>query len=145
MKGRFMLILVLFFCFAGASYYCSYRLGQIAPMQTQPVVKTDATITQVYTPMVKKNETTSEVVNQITYAFTVDGREYTGGYELRDRNKAPELGAKEPIVYLASNPAVFLRAGEYDDLPRQITALKVMMWLFGLASLGVPLLLRKRG
>jgi hypothetical protein len=146
MKGRFMLIVILFLAAAGAAFYCNYRLGQIAPMaDAGAVVKTDAVITQVYTPMVKKNETTSEVVNQITFAFTVDGKEIIGGYELRDRNKAPELGTKEPVVYLAADPAVFLRAGEYEDLPRQLTALKVMRVLFGIAALGLPLLMRRRG
>ena len=51
-----MLIVILFLAGFAAAFYCNYRLGQIAPMaDAGAVVKTDAVITQVYTPMVKKN------------------------------------------------------------------------------------------
>jgi hypothetical protein len=146
MKGRNMLALIILVGGAVASFYCYTRLNQLLPMSDAAAVsKTEAHITAVNTPMVKKNQTVTEVKNDVRFAFTVHGKTYEGGYSIADRNKAPKMGAAEPVAYLTQRPDVFLRAAEYDDLPRQLKALRIMMWGFALIAMIAPFGVMKHG
>lgn len=122
-----------------AAFFCYSRLAQLLPMSDASLVeKTQAAITEVRTPMVKKGQSTSDVVNDVRFTFRVDGTTIEGGYSIKDRNKAPEKGMKLPIAYRIDRPQVFLRGPEYDDLPRQLRALRLMMWGFALAAMVLP-------
>lgn len=122
-----------------AAFYCYSRLAELLPMSDATMVeKTDARITEVTTPMVKKGQNTSDVVSDVRFAFTVDGKKIEGGYSVRDRSKAPEKGAVVPIAYRVDRPAIFLQAAEYDALPRQLSALRIMMWGFALVAMVLP-------
>jgi hypothetical protein len=119
----------------GAAFYCYMRLQHLTPMRDPArVTRANATITEVITPMVQKGQSTSDVVNQIRFRFEVDGHEVLGGYSLRDRSKAPEVGAVVLIVYLTARPSIFLQADAYASLPRQLMALRVMAVLFTVAA-----------
>lgn len=124
---------------AAAALYCYSRLAQLLPMQDASAVKrADAVVTAVHTPMVKKTGTTSDVNNEVRFQFEVNGKRHEGFYSIRGRDKAPEVGAKEPVAYYTAQPSIFLRAAEYDDLPRQLMALRVMMAIFALAAMILP-------
>lgn len=131
---------------AVASFYCYTRLNAILPMSNpDAVTKIDAVIAEVHTPMVQKNQTVSEVQNDVRFIFRVEGKTIEGGYTLKDRNAAPKAGAKETIVYLTKNPRVFLRAEEYNDLPRQLSVLRILMMVFALAAIVLPFGVMKHG
>lgn len=141
-----MLALAILVVGAGASFFCYTRLSAILPMsQPNSVTHATATIETVQTPMIKKGQSGSDVVNDVRYSFSVNEQKIEGAYTLKDRSKAPAIGDKEPIVYLSANPRVFLREEEYRDLPRQITALRVMMVAFALTALVLPFAVMKHG
>ncbi|MFZ4541014.1 MAG: hypothetical protein ACOYNL_04280 [Rickettsiales bacterium] len=139
MRKRNMLAVLLLVIGAGASFYCYSRLAQLLPMSDPAAVtRTEATIVSVNTPVVKKGQTITDVVNDVRFMFTAGGKKIEGGYNLKDRTKAPEKGAKEPVAYLTARPQVFLRGAEYDTLPKQLGALRFMMWGFALAAMVLP-------
>ena len=131
---------------AAASFYCYSRLSQLLPMSDADMVtKVEATITAVNTPMVKKGGTTSDVNNDVRFSFHASGKEYVGGYSIKGNDKAPATGATLPVVYYTSRPAIFLRQEEYDDLPRQLRALRIMMISFALIAIIAPFGVMKHG
>ena len=139
MGKRNMLAVLILIGGAAASFYCYARLSHVLPMSVPDLVtKTEATITQVHTPMVKKGGTTSDVNNAVQFTFHAAGKTYEGNTSIRGRDKAPEAGTKLPVVYFTSRPDIFLQQAEYDDLPRQLRALRIMMIGFALAAIIVP-------
>lgn len=145
MKRNMLAILILIVA-SIASFYCYTRLSDILPMsRVENVARAEAVITQVRTPMVKKNQGTSDVVSEVRFAFEAVGQKIEGGYSIKGREKAPEKGAAEPVVYRTDNPRIFLREAEYNDLPRQLTALRVMMVAFALLALIAPFAVMKHG
>ena len=146
MKPRNLLAVAILILGSLAAFYCYVRMAELLPMSNpDAVTKTDAKIIAVGTPMVKKNETVTEVKNAVRFAFNAGGKTIEGGYSLRDRNAAPAMGAAEPVVYVTKRPEVFLRAAEYADLPRQISALRWMMWGFALIAMIAPFMVMKHG
>lgn len=134
-----MLALAILVLGAIASFISYSRLNALLPMSDPSLVShTDAVIRSVTTPMVKKNQTVSEVQSAIAFTFEVDGKAIDGGYSVTGRNNAPQKGETLPIAYLTANPHVFLRAEEYRDLPRQLKALRMMMIVFALVAIIVP-------
>ena len=122
-----------------AAFYCYSRLAELLPMSDATMVeKTDARIIAVTTPMVKKGQNTSDVVSDVRFAFTVDGRTIEGGYSVKDRNAAPKKGAVLTVAYRIDRPQIFLPLAEYEALPRQLTALRIMMWAFALIAMVLP-------
>lgn len=146
MKGRNMLAILILVLGSAASFYCYTRLNDILPMsRAENVARAEAVITEVRTPMVKKNQGSNDVVNHVRFAFEASGQNIEGGYNIKGRNNAPEKGTSEPIVYRTDNPRIFLREAEYLDLPRQLTALRVMMFAFALAAMILPFAVMKHG
>lgn len=124
-----------------AAFYCYSRLSDLLLMRDATMVeKADAVITDVTTPMVKKGQNTSDVVSDVRFAFTVDGKKIDGGYSIKDRSAAPEKGGVVPIAYRIDNPKIFLHAAEYDALPRELLALRILMWAFALGAMVLPFL-----
>lgn len=145
MKGRFMIAVVVFIVGIVAAGYCYVRLQAILPMgDPQAVTAVQAVIQSVHTPMIKKGQNGSDSVSEVRFAFEVQGRSIEGAYTVKGRTAAPMQGAEEPVVYLTADPQVFLRAAEYQDLPRQLMALRVMMVVFALAALVVPAVLMRQ-
>lgn len=143
MKPRNLLAIAILILGALASFYCYTRLGELLPMSDPAsVTQTEARITEVTTPMVKKNQTPSEVTSEVHFAFTVAGKAVQGGYLVRGE-ALPEKGAGVPIAYLSTRPEVFLRAKDYADLPRQLTALRWMMFAFALVAMVLPFAVMK--
>lgn len=146
MKARNMLALAILVLGSLAAFYCYTRMAELLPMSNpDAVTKTHAKIIAVDTPMVKKNETVSEVTSHVKFSFEAHGKTIEGGYLVRDMKKAPEKGAKEPVVYVTANPEVFLRVKDYEDLPRQLSVLRYLMWGFALAALVLPFAVMKHG
>jgi hypothetical protein len=146
MKARNILALLILVLGSLAAFYCYMRLAELLPMSNpDAVTRAEAKIISVDTPMVKKNETVSEVTSHVKFAFKADGKTIEGGYLVRDLKHAPKKGDKEPIAYRTQRPEVFLRAKDYDDLPRQLAALRWMMWGFALSALVVPFAVMKHG
>lgn len=144
MKGRNMLALMILVLGAGASFYCYSRLSELLPMSdAQAVTKTQAVITDVHTPMVKKGETGSDVRSGVHFRFSANGMDVVGGYAPRGREKAPAVGETVPVVYLNANPKVFLEQAVYADLPRQLTMLRVMMVGFAVVAMFLPFVVMK--
>jgi hypothetical protein len=81
----------------------------------------------------------------VRFAFTVDGTTITGGYAVRGRDAAPEKGAAVPVAYRTDRPAIFLPLAEYEALPRQLSALRAMMWIFALIAMIAPFAVMKHG
>lgn len=141
-----MLALAILVLGSVASFYCYTRLNAILPMsRPDAVTRAEAVIAQVRTPMVKKGQNTSDVVNEVAFHFTANGQKIEGGYSIKDRAKAPEPGAREVVFYRSDNPNIFLREAEYNDLPRQLTALRVMMVAFALIAMILPFAVMKHG
>lgn len=146
MKARNMLAIAILILGSIASFYCYARLNTLLPMSNpDAVTKANAVITAVHTPMVKKAQNTSDVMSNVTFHFTAQGQKIEGGYTLKDRSKAPEEGTKEPVVYLTKYPKIFLREEEYNDLPRQLSALRWMMAGFAIAAMLLPFAVMKHG
>ena len=146
MKARNMLALIILVLGSVAAFYCYTRLAELLPMSNpDAVTRAEAKIISVDTPMVKKNETVSEVTSHVKFAFSAAGKTIEGGYLVRGIKEAPSKGDKEPVAYLTKRPEVFLRGADYDDLPRQLAALRWMMWGFALAALVLPFAVMKHG
>lgn len=122
-----------------AAFYCYTRLAELLPMSDATLVeKADARITEVITPMVKKGQGTSDVMSEVRFAFTVDGKTIEGGFSVKGRTLAPEKGSVVPVAYRIDRPSVFLQMEQYEALPRELMALRVMMWGFALAAMVLP-------
>ena len=136
METRFVFgILVMLLAIAAAAF-CHQRLSALRPMRdTNEVSKAVATVTRVTTPMVKRDQATRDVKSDVDLRFTAQGREIHGSYSIRGRNNAPQEGSTEAVVYRTAQPEIFLRATEYDDLPRQLSALNVMRFGFLVGAL----------
>ncbi len=146
MKARNMLALAILVLGSVAAFYCYTRLAELLPMsRPDAVTRVEANITRVDTPMVKKNETVSEVTSHVKFSFEASGRTIEGGYSVRDMKHAPSKGDTTPIAYLTAKPEVFLRGADYDDLPRQLAALRWMMWGFALLAMIGPFVVMKHG
>jgi len=87
----------------------------------------------------------SDVVSDVHFAFTVDGTTITGGYTVRGRDAAPAKGDPVPLAYRIDRPSVFLPLAEYEALPRQLTALRSLMWIFALIAMIAPFAVMKHG
>jgi hypothetical protein len=146
MRKRNMLAVLILIGGAAASFYCYARLSQLLPMGDKDMVTpTVATVTAITTPMVKKGGSVSDVTNDVRFAFHAAGKTYQGGYNVKGRDKAPEMGAIVHVVYYTSRPNIFLRQEEYDDLPRQLKALRLMMITFALIAIVAPFGVMKHG
>jgi hypothetical protein len=146
MGKRNMLAVLILIGGTAAAFYSYSRLSQLLPMSDKDMVThTQATITQVHTPMVKRGGTTSDVNNAVQFTFHAAGKDYQGHYTIRGRDKAPQMGAHVPVVYYTSRPAVFLQQTEYDDLPRQLRALRIMMIGFAMVAIIAPFGVMKHG
>jgi hypothetical protein len=146
MKARNMLAIAILILASVAAFYCYTRLAQLLPMSDAArVEKTQATITEVHTPMVKKGQSVTDVVSDVRFAFTVDGKTITGGYTVQGRDAAPAKGTTLEIAYRVDRPAVFLRGDDYADLPHQLAALRWMMWGFALIAMVMPFAVMKHG
>lgn len=146
MKGRNVLALVILVVGAAASFYCYTRLNQLLPMQDESAVtRTTATVGELHIPLVKKGQSRSDVKSDVNFSFEVAGQTYHGSYSLKGADKAVTHGMSEPIVYLTQHPSIFLREAEYNDLPRQLHALRWMMMAFGLAAMLLPFAVMKHG
>lgn len=122
-----------------ASFVCYTRLSALLPMKEEAAVtRTQATVTEVTTPMIKKGEVGSDVMSQVQLRFHAGGQEVEGGYRTIRGEAAPAKGGALEVVYLTKNPRVFLRGTEYADLPRQLTMLRVMMAVFALTAMILP-------
>lgn len=144
MKKRNVLALAILVLGSVASFYCYTRMNELLPMSNpEAVTKTAAKITAVDVPMVKKGQSPSDALSDVRFAFKAAGKTIEGGYLVRDQKLAPEEGAKEPVVYLTKHPEIFLRAKDYDDLPRQLTALRWMMAGFALVAMVLPFAVMK--
>ncbi|MBX9726855.1 MAG: hypothetical protein K2X09_06280 [Rickettsiales bacterium] len=139
MRKRNMLAYAILIVGSIAAFYCYSRLAELLPMSDATMVeKTDARITEVITPMVKKGQSTSDVMSNVRFAFTVDGKTIEGGFSVKDREPAPKKGAVVPVAYRIDRPTIFLQAAEYDALPRQLSALRILMWGFALIAMVLP-------
>ena len=146
MKPRNLLALLILVLGSIVAFYCYTRLAELLPMSdASRVEKTDARVVSVTTPMVKKGGAASTVVSEVRFAFTAHGKKIEGGYSIKDRAMAPKKGTKEPVAYRTDNPTIFLRAAEYDALPRQLSALRAMMWVFALIAMIAPFAVMKHG
>lgn len=146
MKLRNILALLILVLGSVAAFYCYVRLADLLPMSNpDTVTRVQARIVAVDTPMVKKNQAVSDVTSHVKFAFEAAGETIEGGYLVRELKQAPNKGDKEPVAYLTNRPEVFLRAKDYDDLPRQLAALRWMMWGFALAALVLPFAVMKHG
>lgn len=122
-----------------AAFYCYSRLSDILPMGDASLVeKTDARVTKVRTPMVKTGQSVSDVANEVGFAFTVDGSTIEGSYTVKGRDAAPKKGDAVPVAYRIDRPEIFLRAAEYEGLPRELAALRILMWVFALGAMVLP-------
>lgn len=144
MKKRNVLALAILVLGSVASFYCYTRMNELLPMSNpEAVTKATAKITTVDVPMVKKGQSTSDVLTDVRFTFAAAGSTITGGYLVRGMELAPKVGAKEPVVYLTKHPEIFLRAKDYDDLPRQLSALRWLMAGFALAAMVLPFAVMK--
>lgn len=122
-----------------AAFYCYSRLSDILPMGDASLVeKTDARVTKVTTPTVKTGQSVSDVASEVSFAFTVDGTTIEGSYTVKGRDAAPKKGDAVPVAYRIDRPEIFLRAAEYDGLPRELLALRILMWVFALGAMVLP-------
>lgn len=146
MKARNMLAILILILGSAASFYCYTRLNAILPMANpDAVTRAEAVVEQVRTPMVKKGQNVSDVVSEVRFHFAAQGQKIEGGYSIKGRDNAPKKGAREPVVYRNADPKIFLREAEYNDLPRQLKALRMMMVAFALAALVLPFAVMKHG
>jgi hypothetical protein len=144
MKPRNMLAILILIAASIASFTCYTRMNELLPMSNpEAVTKAAAKITAVEVPMVKKGQSTSDVLSDVRFTFEAAGNSITGGYLVRGMELAPKVGAKEPVVYLTKHPEIFLRAKDYDDLPRQLSALRWMMVGFALVAMVLPFAVMK--
>lgn len=122
-----------------AAFYCYSRLSDILPMGDATLVeKTDAHVTAVRTPMVKTGQSARDVVSEVGFAFTVDGKTIEGSFSVTGGEAAPKKGELVPVAYRIDRPEIFLRAAEYEGLPRELMALRILMWVFALGAMVLP-------
>jgi hypothetical protein len=141
-----MLALAVLVIGAVAAFYCYSRLAELLPMSdASRVEKIDARITHVTTPMVKKGQGTTDVMSDVRFVFAAEGKTIEGAFRVKDRSKAAEIGATVPIAYRIGHPEIFLQAADYDALPRQLSALRWMMWGFALLAMIGPFAVMKHG
>lgn len=139
MKARNMLAYAILIIGSIAAFYCYSRLAELLPMSDAAMVeKAGAVVTDVTTPMVKKGQGTSDVMSDVRFAFTVDGKKIEGGYSVRDRDGAPKKGEVVPVAYRIDRPEIFTRAAEYESLSRELSVLRIMMWVFALIAMVLP-------
>lgn len=139
MKSRNMLAYTILIIGSIAAFYCYTRLAELLPMGDATLVeKAEAVVTDVTTPMVKKDQGTSDVASEVRFAFKVDGKTTEGGYSVRGHEVAPKKGEVVPVAYRTDRPEIFLRAAEYERLPRALSALRMMMWVFALIAMVLP-------
>lgn len=129
-----------------AAFYCYTRLAELLPMSDATrVERAEARVVEVTTPMVKKGQGVSDGVSEVRFTFEASGRTIEGGYSIKGRDAAPEKGAGVPVAYRIDRPEIFLRAAEYDALPRELSALRWMMWIFALIAMIAPFGVMKHG
>ena len=122
-----------------AAFYCYSRLSDILPMGDASLVeKTDARVTELRTPTVKTGQSVSDVASEVGFAFTVDGTTIEGSYTVKGRDATPNKGDVVPLAYRIDNPKIFLHAAEYQGLPRELLALRILMWVFALGAMVLP-------
>lgn len=122
-----------------AAFYCYSRLSDILPMGDATLIeKTDAHVTAVRTPMVKTGQSVSDVASEVAFAFTVDGKKIEGSFSIKVGEAAPKKGEAVPVAYRIDRPEIFLRGAEYDALPRELMALRILMWVFALGAMVLP-------
>lgn len=139
MRKRPILAYAILVIGALASFVCYTRLSNLLPMrEADAVTHTQATITEVVTPMIKKDQTGSDVASRVIFRFAASGKEIVGGMSVRDRDHAPAKGDTLSVVYLTARPQVFLPAEEYAQLPHQLTVLRALMIGFALAAMVLP-------
>ena len=129
-----------------ASFLCYQRISELVPMSVPDMVtSTQATVTQVHIPMVKKGGTTGEATNTVRFTYQAAGKRYDGTMSIRDHDNPPEMGAKLPVVYFTRQPDIVLQQAEYDDLPRELRVLRILMIVFALTAIIAPFAVMKHG
>ena len=146
MKSRNLLAIAILVLGSIAALYSYSRLAQLLPMSDPGRIETtQAVITDITAPMIKKGESSSDVASHVRLAFKASGRTITGGYTLTGREQVPEKNAHVDVAYRVDRPEVFLRATEYEELPRELSALRWMMWIFALIAMIAPFAVMKHG
>jgi hypothetical protein len=146
MKPRNLLAIAILVLGSLAAFYSYTRLAELLPMSDPMLVEqTEAVVTEVTTPMVKKGQGVSDGVSAVRFTFEASGRTIEGGYSIKGRDAAPEKGAAVPIAYRIDRPEIFLPAADYDALPRELAGLRWMMWIFALVAMIAPFAVMKHG
>ncbi len=139
MRKRNMLAYAILIVGSIAAFYCYSRLSDILPMgDATRIEKTDARVTKVTTPTVKTGQSVSDVASEVGFAFTVDGKKIEGSFSIRGGEATPKKGETVPVAYRIDRPEIFLRAAEYEGLPRELAALRILMWVFALGAMILP-------
>jgi hypothetical protein len=122
-----------------AAFYCYSRLSDILPMGDATLIeKTDARVMKVTTPMVKTGQSARDGASEVGFAFTVDGKSIEGSFSITGGEAIPKKGEAVPVAYRIDRPEIFLRATEYEGLPRELSALRILMWVFALGAMVLP-------
>ncbi|MBN8544324.1 MAG: DUF3592 domain-containing protein [Alphaproteobacteria bacterium] len=136
--------LIAMFALAGASLYLYQRIPFMMELQNPAArEQAQATVTDVRTPTMKKNQRTSDLRTTVKFEFTVPLSDATihGAYEQYYKEDAPIVGEKVAVVYLRNHPQHFVREAELPKLANELRWSRIGMMLFGIAAVVVPFMI----
>ena len=109
--------------------------------EAREVATTEATVTEVTTPVLREGEANANLRARIELSYEVNGEAFGRTLMPELSDDLPEQGEKLTLTYLKRAPEQALMQSELEGLDDQISGMASFVFVMGLASLVVPFII----